>query len=62
MTRENCFTSSIQYEIEIFVNKTSAGLWKVNRFSVPILSVYVKKNDLDVITEIEGSLIGGSVC
>lgn len=60
MTRENCFTSSIQYEIKIFVNKTSADLWKVNSFSVPILSVYIKKNDLDVITEIERSLTGGS--
>lgn len=53
--------SSIQYKIKKFVNKTSAGLWKVNSFSVPILSVFVKKNDLEIITETESSLTGGSV-
>lgn len=62
MTRKNCFTSLIQYEIKIFVNRTSLPMCgkKANSFSDPILGVYVKKNHLENITEIERSLTGGS--
>lgn len=63
MTRKNCFTSLIQYEIKIFVNRTYLPMCgkKPNSFSDPILGVYVKKNHLENITEIERSSTGGSV-
>lgn len=39
----------------------SAFLWKESSFLDPILGVYVKKNHLENINEIESSLTGGSV-
>ena len=62
MTKKNCFTSLIQYETKILVNRTSLPVCgkKANSFSDPILGVYVKKSHLENITEIERSLTGGS--